>query len=743
MKTYISFLLQLAIVLSFGLQVSVAQDVDNLAEAASKGSTVPLPLDVDELNLLWETTAGDIGSETVASLDQTNDGGYIFVGNTNSKGAGGYDVYMVKTDYFGNILWERTHGGSANDYGYSVEQTSEGGYIIAGTTSSFGAGSRDGYLIKTSPAGTIQWYNTFGGTQIDEIYSVQETSDYGYILAGKTESFDYGSGDVFLVKTDSSGNMLWKKHFGGTSPDTAAYVRETSDQGFIICGSTSSFEEESEGFTDFYIVRTNSEGQLLWEKTYGSTGWSDEAHCIQETSDGGFIVTGALRAYSIGTGTWDIGLIKLDEDGNLKWSKQFGGTGRDVGKSVQETTDGGYIILAETNTYGAGSDDMYLIKTNSSGIKEWDMLFGGTGSDRSYAIETTYEGGYVIAGTTDSYGAGDNDFYLIRLGNFRPIANAGGDQTVYADSFGTAEVYLDASDSNDPEGDPLTYRWYWWVDGISHQSDEMTLTIILPIGEHLIELEVNDGRQDSFTEEITVTVEQAMEGDLWVLPRPIKRNRGSRRLKISLCPPEDIEPNQIDIDKPLTLYPGGIQSDRQRIRTSRIDGVRRTYAYAFFDKVPLMEAIPDNGNADLTVIGNLITGQQFYGLDTVLIIERIGRDWDSGESKDDDDGKDDNNGDTGDDDPNSIDDGKDNPKDDGKTDDKDSDQSDDKNNDNIDQNDDDSGNSANDDTDDNKDDQDNQDDKNNQDDQNNNNDDNNNDDDDNGDDEGGDGVILI
>jgi hypothetical protein len=208
--------------------------------------------------------------------------------------------------------WSRTFGGSEDDIGYSVQQTSDGGYIIAGYTISFGAGSADVYLVKTDSQGVEEWSRTFGGSESDGVYSVQETSDGGYIIAGWTDSFGAGVSDVYLVKTDSQGREEWSRTFGGSESDGGFSVQETSDGGYII------------------------------------TGWTDS-----------FSASGS-----------DVYLVKTDSQGREEWSRTFESASNDVGRSVQETSDGGYIIAGETRSFGAGQLDVYLVKTGSQGMEE-------------------------------------------------------------------------------------------------------------------------------------------------------------------------------------------------------------------------------------------------------------------------------------------------------------------------------------------------------------------------------------
>jgi len=231
-------------------------------------------------------------------------------GNTRSFGVGG-DIFLIKTDANGNVQWAKTYGGTSHDWAYSVQQTSDGGYIVLGFTYSFGADSGDIILIKTDANGNIMWAKTYGGMKEDRAYSFQQTSDGGYIVAGWTKSFGAGWYDVLLIKTDANGNLSWAKTYGGTDIDWASSVQQTSDGGYIVAGGTYSF---GAGGGDIFLIKTDANGNRSWAKTYGRTG-SDFTSSVQQASDGGYIVAGSTGSF--GAGDYDIFLIKTYANGNI------------------------------------------------------------------------------------------------------------------------------------------------------------------------------------------------------------------------------------------------------------------------------------------------------------------------------------------------------------------------------------------------------------------------------------------
>ena len=309
----------------------------------------------------WAKTYGGTSNDAGNSVQQTADGGYIVAGYTNSFGQGGDDVYLIKTNAAGDTAWTRTCGGAGNDEGYSVQQTSDGGYVVAGTTLSFGAGFRDVYLIKMNASGDTVWTRTYGGANDEHGYSVQQTSDGGYVIAGGTDSHGAGGYDVYLVKTKSNGDTLWTRTYGGTGDDEGRSVRQTSDGGYIVAGYTKSFDAGSD---ELYLIKTNASGDTLWTRTYNGSG-VDRGTSVWQTSDGGYVISG--WAYTVNPSYSLVLLIKTSSSGDTLWTRYYGGGGEQQANCVQQTSDGGYVLAGFTNSFGAGGFDVYLIKTDANG----------------------------------------------------------------------------------------------------------------------------------------------------------------------------------------------------------------------------------------------------------------------------------------------------------------------------------------------------------------------------------------
>ncbi len=355
----------------------------------------------------FQKTYGGAGTDYAYCVEQTNDGGFILAGYTTSFGAGNEDVYVIKTGYSGDTLWTKTFGGSGEDRSNSVQQTSDGGFIIAGTTTSFGAGLSDVYLIKTNASGGTLWSKTYGGTLVDKGNYVQQTTDGGYIITGYT--FSFGSmnsyGDLYLIKTDAGGDTLWTKTIGGSGGGYAGNALEqTTDGGYIIAG-----DAYIGWYTDIYLVKTNSTGDTLWTNRFNGTTAAtpyDDAYSVKQTFDGGYIITGASGSAAASN---EALLLKTDTNGNLVWANVYGTPTPEFAYCVQQTSDSGYIFCGNQGAY-----DLYVIKTNDIGDTLWTKLYGGLNQEYGYSIQQTNDDGYIIGGVTNSTGAGNWDVYLIK-----------------------------------------------------------------------------------------------------------------------------------------------------------------------------------------------------------------------------------------------------------------------------------------------------------------------------------------
>jgi len=317
------------------------------------------------------------------ALVQTTDGGYALGGYTNSSGAGSYDCWLAKTDAFGNMIWNQTYGGTGEDVAYALVQTTDGGYALAGWTTSFGDGNPFAWLVKTDSAGDMQWNSTCGGGHCEYAWDLVQTTDGGYALAGLTWPIGASFYDFWLAKTDASGNAQWSKHYGGSFHDWGRAIVQTSDGGYALTGLTACL---GAGIADVWLVKTDASGDMMWYQTYGGTN-IDEAWALVQTTDGGYALAGYTTSF--GAGGHDCWLVKTDASGNMQWNKTYGGTSRDYAYALVQTSDGGYALAGMTESFGAGSSDFWLIKTNVESGLAW--------VDSSANTATLYRG------ATDTY----------------------------------------------------------------------------------------------------------------------------------------------------------------------------------------------------------------------------------------------------------------------------------------------------------------------------------------------------
>jgi hypothetical protein len=404
----------------------------------------------------WQKCLGGYGygygADSAFSIQQTSDGGYIVVGYTTSNDGdvsgnhGGGDSWVVKLDASGNLLWQKCLGGSGQDAVFFIQQTSDGGYIVAGDTVSNDGdvsgnhGNSDGWVVKLDASGNVLWQKCLGGSEGELFFSIQQTSDGGYIAAGFTYSNDgdvsgnHGNGDGWVVKLDASGNLLWQKCLGSSDYDYAESVQQTSDGGYIVAGYTGSNGGDvsgNHGGGDGWVVKLDVSGNLLWQKCLGGSG-GDVIASIQQTSDRGYIVAGYTSSndgdVSGNHGHMDAWVVKLNLSGEIDWQKCLGGSLTDYAESVQQTSDGGYIAAGRTGSNDGdvsgnhgGAYDFWVVKLDASGNLLWQKALGGYNDDRASSIQQTSDGGYIVAGYTHSNDGdvsgfhGYRDFWVVKL----------------------------------------------------------------------------------------------------------------------------------------------------------------------------------------------------------------------------------------------------------------------------------------------------------------------------------------
>ncbi|MFL5764139.1 MAG: T9SS type A sorting domain-containing protein [Bacteroidia bacterium] len=400
--------------------------------------------------LQWQRPTGGTGYDYARETAITPDGGIITTGYTESADGdvainrGNGDCWITRTDNSGNLQWEHTYGGSGFDYGYSVTNTTDGGYIFAGYTESADGdvssnhGAGDAWVVKIDNAGAIQWEKTFGGSATENVQCIRATSDGGYIFCGYTESNNgdvsgyLGAGDCWIVKIDGAGLIQWQKCMGGTAYDYAQDIKQTSDGGFVVAGGTNSSDgnvSEQNGNGDCWLVKLDVSGNISWEKTFGGTDY-DFAQAVEETTDGGFVLAGYTQSNDIDItsqhGNGDCWVIKCNSAGSMEWQKALGSTANDYAYGIKEVS-GCYAMVgyASANdgdvTGNHGDYDCWLAILDENGALQAEQSYGGTGEDIGYSIRAGANGSCLIAGYTGSADGnvagnhGGGDCWLIRV----------------------------------------------------------------------------------------------------------------------------------------------------------------------------------------------------------------------------------------------------------------------------------------------------------------------------------------
>ncbi len=380
--------------------------------------------------IMFERIYGGVDADWGVSVQSTSDSGYIATGGSFSYGDGSNDVYLLKTDKYGNELWHKTYGGNGYDIGIAVKQTMDGGYIITGSTSSYGAGSSDVYLIRTDALGDTLWTRTFGGAEDDAGYSVIENNDGSLLIVGNTLSFAVGFSAAYVIKTDENGNLLWQKSYEKSGTSRAGGVHKINNEGYIIAGSTYSLGTSHKMF---YFLKINENGDTIWTKTYSIPNCNVGTGCVDITADSGFVFGGSIT-YS--NGDADLCLMKTDTNGNFLWFKKYSGTGAQMGGNFCQTNDGCFVITGMTGDIGKDNNtsdlitesiifnnlnpkiengNLIILKTNSSGDSLWSRTYGNNNNDFGNSIQLTIDNGFIICGgkTTGS----NQDLYLVKTDN--------------------------------------------------------------------------------------------------------------------------------------------------------------------------------------------------------------------------------------------------------------------------------------------------------------------------------------
>lgn len=379
-----------------------------LALALVLGSGAARPC-VAQWDTAWTKTFGGEASDRGYSVLETTDGGFLIAGLTYSFGAGNSDAWIIRTDSAGDVMWERVYGGKGDDRAYWVTEMMDGGYAVAGESSSSSAGSADGWLLRLDEVGDTMWTRTLGGEGRDWLEGVVSTPDGGVIVVGGTASAGPEGTEFWIIRLDSLGHEVWVRAFGGEGDQWAEEVRLTSDGEYLVPGWTI---QGQGGQPDGMVVLIDLAGEVRWNRVFGGPLW-DGAKSGVEAPDGGYVISGVTTADD-GRGR-DAWVLRLDNGGDALWTRNFGGAGDDWSFSILARRQGDFVATGRTSSKGAGDADLWVIHLDSEGGLLWDGTFGGPGYDLGTMIAPVTSGGFVLIGFTNSTGSGDHDIWLLRL----------------------------------------------------------------------------------------------------------------------------------------------------------------------------------------------------------------------------------------------------------------------------------------------------------------------------------------
>ena len=423
-------------------------------------------------------TYGGSRAEHAYSVVQTTDGGYAICGSTNSFGAGNNDVFLVRTDPLGNELWQKTFGSNEDETALTITKTPDNGFLLAGWNGIAVNNSTDILLIRTDSSGNKLWEQHYGGNGRETAYAVTATDDGHFILAGDTTSIGNGGDDCYLLKVDGNGNLVWDSTQGTSGTELAYDLIQTEQGNLLTTGYTQSSQSKS---WDILLTEFSSDGNLMWEKTFGDNGY-DWGAGLTLTPTGDILLLATVDKWKdqIAGSDLDLGLLKLSPQGEVLWQYTYGGTARDWGKAISLSPSGETLLAGYTESYGAGNWDVYLVAVDDNGTELWSRTFGGLQSDYASAMIATSDGGCALAGTTYSFGAGSGDFLFVKTdaaGSLPPTSSAL--PSFVTDSNATVQFDCGAV-FQEAAGDVLTFTAYGLPDGLTLDSQTGILSGTTP-----------------------------------------------------------------------------------------------------------------------------------------------------------------------------------------------------------------------------------------------------------------------
>jgi len=370
----------------------------------------------------WARAVGGSDAEEAHWAQQLSDGGHIVTGCETSFAGGGSskDLWLIRLNAYGDVAWQKSYGGAGEDVGNVVEQTADGGFVVVGETSSYGFGEKDIWVLKLNAQGNIIWQKPFGGTGDDSGCAVEPADGGALLVLGTTTSFGF-SGAAMLVKVSSSGEVLWQRAIGGDTVNRARALAATADGGAVVAGETRS---TTTGDSDAWLVKVDADGEIVWQERCGGKK-ADVAMSVREAADGSLAVAGFT--YSYGAGNSDAWFLKISSTGKLLQQRTYGGAGWDDAYGICMADDGGYFLGGATRPSASTPWDFWILRLDSDLKILWQRRYGGSKDDMLYSIRSADDGGCVVAGLTESFGSGSTDAWLLRLDSTGSIDSSCGD----------------------------------------------------------------------------------------------------------------------------------------------------------------------------------------------------------------------------------------------------------------------------------------------------------------------------
>ena len=407
---------------------------------------------------LWTKTYGGIYADGGKALCETPNSGALIIGYTYSWGTGASDIIAICIDETGEELWSNTYGGSGYEYGYGVCQSHDSGFIITGYSSSFDPlHSKDVYVAALDTDGTLLWEKTYGGTKLDSGRSICQT-DNGYLICGYTESFGAGENDIYLLNIDKQGTILWENTYGGSGAELGFDIIQTSDGNFVLVGASGSDRANY----DIYLVKIDAMGTVLWEQYHGAPGGDggyDRGHAVVETTDGGFLIIGETNYGD----ALNMLVVKTDEQGDDEWMQIYGDRLHDHGSSIIQSSDGDYVLCGRIDTTNEGSKEMRIMKITDAGVEVWSHTIATSGADWATAVIETPDQGLLFTGHTSSFGAGSYDVLVMKTDEFGVMNQQPEtpDAPVGPTDGSINEEYTFTAVTVDPDAEDIFYRFDW------------------------------------------------------------------------------------------------------------------------------------------------------------------------------------------------------------------------------------------------------------------------------------------